>query len=250
VLLILSSINNIKWNLLQVQIFSPKVLLTSGIICFIVSIVWEILYQTKQTAQFNKNMCLTFGNMEISFKIDDIQSITDSSHTSAFVLPITTDLSEDCITSQNCAAGAFIIKHHSQRLERLKKILTEKANSKENNYCDIESVIVLPDDFNIPGKVFLVATSEHDKRRMTNPTIIFSSMKNVFHEATNYEIKHLYLPVIGSGHGGMNLTEALNLLIICFAFLSKEYPERRKITICIREEDKKDIKPAFLHSFY
>jgi len=237
----------------SVRISSPIFLRILGGSCLFVSILLEILYHRKKTITrlniFEKNMCLRFGNMTISFKIEDIQLVADGSQRSSFVLPITTNLLDECITSQNCAAGAFIVKHHSQRLDKLKNILAEMATPKGTNYCDIESVLVLPDEFNTPSKIFLVVTSEYDKNRMTNPAIIFSSMRNILQNASNCEINHLYLPVIGSGHGSMGITEALNLLIICLLFLSYEFPENREITICIRQEDMPNIKSAFFYSF-
>ena len=243
----------------ETSISCPWILCIIGTLLIIVSIIlfvfekWCPRKENNTTAFiFNEDFRLSFHNISISFRFEDIQKIDNSTATCGFVLPISTNPFDGCITSASTAAGSFIAYRHTARIDKVRKILQNIATIGKNRnekIFDQGRVIVLSDEFNTPGKVMLVASSEHNNKQKTNPIILFKSLANILQAATDNEINHLYLPIIGSGHGGMSLTDALNLLIMHLKFLSQEYTERREITICIRAKEVSKINAALLKNY-
>ena len=257
VLVVLSCLEKIPIKDSESPISSPCVLLIVGLFLVVMAIILFIIekwHHYKDITKFSilkENSRLSFNNLSISFRFEDIQMIDNSTTTCGFVLPISTDPFDDCITSTSTAVGSFFAHRHLNRIEKTKEIIQKTVNGQNGskNILEKGSVIVLPDEFNIPGKTMLTVSSEHTNKHKTDPSTIFKSVENIFKEAANHGISHIYLPVIGSGYGGMNLTDAFNLIIMHLKFLSQEYTKRRNITICIRAKEVSDINSTFLNSY-
>lgn len=166
-----------------------------------------------------------------------------------------TSFADDCVTDKNSALGAFFNKHHSDKIsqfnQKIKTILAKKQiQPVENAHYAPATVLMLPDEFSIKAKIILVASSKRneDKGFYTDPAIISDSIQNIFKETSDKRISTFLFPIIGSGHAGLEITNALNLLILCIKHHSKKFNHVKNVIIFVRECDRQKINANFLNS--
>lgn len=191
----------------------------------------------------------------LTIRVLPIQKVSNLTNDSAFVLPANNSFADDCITDGKSALGAFFKEHHSEKImnfkERIKKILTEQSIFPiKGDLFKPATAIILPDEYSIKAKVILVASSVRNdgKGFYTNPSIICDSIYNVFEKTADKKINTFYFPIIGSGHAGLETTEALNLMLLFIKFHTKQFHHVKNITIFVLENDIKKIKANFLNS--
>ena len=226
-----------------------------GCVLIFTGLILHFFFSDKQTKKLKDKTTLKFNSTTLTIKIANIQDESNLTVDSAFVLPANDTFVDDCVTDNKTALGSFFSKHHSNKIPTFNENL--KAILKAKNILPIDgahykpaTVLILPEEFSIKSKVILVASSVRniDKGFHTDPEIISKSIFNVFKETKEERINTFYFPIIGSGHAGMECTEALNLLILCIKFYSRQFNHAKNIFIFIREIDSKKIDANFLNS--
>lgn len=234
---------------------TPKpIFIILGGFFIVLGIVLHYLFRDKQTKKLRNNTSLKFNSTTITIKIANIQDEENLTNDSAFVLPANTTFADDCVTDNKSALGSFFSKHHSEKLptfnQRIKEILNnQNILPVEDNHYEPGTVILLPEEFSIKAKVILIASSVRstDKGFYTDPAIISNSIFNLFKETSEKRISTFYIPIIGSGHAGLELTQALNLLLLCLKFHTKQFHHPKNIFIFVREVDSEKINASFLN---
>ena len=236
---------------------SPKLLfIILGGIFIILGLILHFIFRDKQTKKLRDKTTLKFNSTTLTIKIANIQDEENLTNDSAFVLPANTTFVDDCVTDNMSALGSFFNKHHSDKIPTFNKKLKEIL--KAQNIFPIEgvhfapaTVLILPEEFSIKAKVILVASSVRNigKGFHTDPAIVSNSIYNIFQETADKRISTFFIPVIGSGHAGLEITDALNLLILCVKFHSKKFHHPKNVFIFVRESDSKKINANFLNSF-
>ncbi|TAE88068.1 MAG: hypothetical protein EAY81_03315 [Bacteroidetes bacterium] len=218
-------------------------------------ILYFVLTEKKSKRLKNKTT-LKFNSTELTIKIADIQDAENLSNDCAFILPCNTSFVDDCVTDNKTALGAFFNKHHSEKIpqfhQKLKTILKSKGLQPiEGIHYAPSTVLILPEEFSISAKVILVASSVRNTGQgfHTDPSIISNTIYNLFQQTADQRISTFFIPIIGSGHAGLEITEALNLLILCIKFHSKKFHHPKNVYIFVREKDSQKINASFLNSF-
>lgn len=209
----------------------------------------------KKSKKLKDKITLKFNSTTLTIKITDIQDAENLTNDCAFVLPANTSFVDDCVTDNKTALGAFFNKHHSDKIpqfnQKLKTILKSKGlQPVEGIHYAPSTVLILPEEFSIRAKVILVASSVRNTGRgfHTDPAIISNTIFNLFQQTADLRISTFFIPIIGSGHAGLEITEALNLLILCIKFHSKKFHHPKNVYIFVRENDSKKINASFLNS--
>jgi len=229
--------------------------LVIGGILILLGIILHIGLLGKQIIKLKDQTTLTFNSTTLTIKIANIQDADNLTNNSAFILPANTSFVDDCVTDNKSALGAFFKEHHSEKIpdfnEKLKLILVaSNIHPIEGTHYKPATVLILPEEYSIKAKVILVASSEKKSGKgfETTPSLISDSIRNIFKETADKRIDTFFFPVIGSGHAGMEITEALNLLILCIKFYSKQFHHAKNVFIFVREVDCKRINASFLNS--
>ena len=236
---------------------SPKLLfIILGGIFIVLGIVIHFIQLDKQTKKLKDKTTLKFNSTTLTIKIANIQDEDNLTIDSAFVLPANNTFVDDCVTDYKSALGSFFNKHHSDKIptfnQKLKEILhTQNILPFDGIHYEPATVLILPEEFSIKSKVILVASSIRNSGRgfHTNPAIISESILNVFKETADKRISTFFIPVIGSGHAGLEITQALNLLLLCIKFYSNQFHHPKNIFIFVRKIDSQKINANFINSF-
>ncbi|MFM2226554.1 MAG: hypothetical protein RJA07_2756 [Bacteroidota bacterium] len=226
-------------------------------VCFIGGgLVLYFALTERKSKKLKDKTTLKFNSTTLTIKIADIQDAENLTNDCAFVLPANTSFVDDCVTDNKTALGAFFNKHHSEKIpqfnQKLKAILKSKnLQPVEGIHYAPSTVLILPEEFSIRAKVILVASSVRNTGQgfHTDPAIISNTIYNLFQQTADQRISTFFIPIIGSGHAGLEITEALNLLILCIKFHSKKFHHPKNVFIFVRENDSKKINASFLNSF-
>jgi len=222
----------------------------------VVGLVLYFVLSEKKNKKLGDKTTLKFNATTLTIKIAELQNAENLSNDCAFVLPANTSFVDDCVTDNKTALGAFFNKHHSDKIpqfnQKLKTILKLKGLQPiDGIHYAPSTVLILPEEFSIKAKVILVASSVRNTGQgfHTDPAIISNTICNLFQQTADQRISTFFIPIIGSGHAGLEITEALNLLILCIKFHSKKYHHPKNVYIFVRENDRKKINASFLNSF-
>ena len=227
----------------------------AGIIVIIAGIVLHFVSCDKKMKKLVDGTTIKFNSTILTIKIGDIQNEEGVSKDSAFVLPANTTFADDCVTDINSALGSFFNKHHAEKIpsfsKNIQRILKDKRIPSNGGNYESATVLILPDEYSIQSKVILIASSERSSEKgfNTTPSIISNSIYNLFEATAEQRIRKFYIPIIGSGHAGLEITEALNLMILCIKFHSRQFHHPSNITIFVRKKDKNKINASFLNYF-
>lgn len=231
-------------------------ILTLSIAFVVTGIILIFVLRDKKLKKLIDGTSVKFNSTTLKIKFGDIQDENEVSSDSAFVLPANTTFADDCVTDTKSALGSFFNKHHPEKIpgfaKSIQRILKSKGiETTDGIYYHPSTVLILPEEYSIQSKVILVASSVRNSGKgfRTDPSIISNCIYNLFKETADKRIRKFYLPVIGSGHAGLEITEALNLLILCIKFHSKKFHHPTNITIFVRVNDVGKINASFLNCF-
>ncbi|MCK4352573.1 macro domain-containing protein [candidate division WOR-3 bacterium] len=214
-----------------------------------------VFFKSRIIKKLKDKTKIEFSQVSLIIRIGNLQDADINGEDTAFVLPVNTTFTDECITDTKSVLGSFFNKHHSSKIlnfnTQLQEILAENHISPlSSGRYELSTIIILPDKYSIPAKLILVASTEKctGKGFYTTPSTIDNCVHNVFQETADKRIANLCFPIIGSGHGGMGKTEALNLLVLCIKFYAKQFNHVKNVFIFIREIDSKEINASFLNS--
>jgi hypothetical protein len=232
------------------------IIFSVGIGFIILGIILHLAQLDKKTKKLKDKSKLKFNSTILTIKIGDIQDENELTNDSAFVLPANTSFADDCVTDTKSALGAFFTKHYPDKIptftQNLQAILeTKNMKPIEGIHYEPSTILILPDEYSIKSKVILMASSVRSTGSgfRTDPSIISNCIFNLFKETADKRISTFYLPIIGSGHAGLDITEALNLLILSIKFHSKSFHHPKNVYIFVRERDKNKINASFLNCY-
>lgn len=227
-----------------------------GIVFILLGLILHFIEFEKKTKKLKDKSVLKFNSTTLTIKVGDIQDENELTNDSAFVLPANTSFADDCVTDTKSALGAFFNKHYPEKIptfsQNLQTILkTKNIKPIEDIYYKPSTILILPEEYSIKSKVILIASSVRSTGSgfRTDPSIINNCIFNLFKETADKRISTFYLPIIGSGHAGLDITEALNLLVLTIKFHSKNFHHPKNIYIFVREKDKNKINASFLKCY-
>lgn len=199
-----------------------------------------------------------FGPTILEFIEGKIQEIVPISN-SAFILPVNNTFIDDCIDDEKSATGNFFkhhfIKNFNKKDELQQAILKELTGIKKTDiYYPEGTTLILPEEYNIEDDCKCIITASAIRSKTTGiistPGSIYKSINNVYLKTKNLKIETLYMPVIGSGHGGLEFTDSLLCLIMIIKDLSKRNHHIKNVKIVIRKEDYNKINKFNIYSSF
>lgn len=213
------------------------------IIAFIVKRCWEYII-IKKSATISKGLSLKVSRCKVTIKKGDIQDISAVDKTAAVVLPANTTFVDDCITDPNSALGSYFLKHFPEKIPKMKKVFY-KALKKSRYYPNDNreyppgTTILLPPPFNSPVNIIITAPTDRKEEVgiRAEPSSICKSIQEAFKLTSDKKIKKLYLPILGTGHGGLNIYDGLVFLLLAIKYSSSRFHHIKEINIVVREKD-------------
>lgn len=184
------------------------------------------------------------GQLTIRIQIGEIQSISDASRTSAIILPANTTFVDDCATDKRTAMGAFFLDRFPEMVATLPTVFENELTSL-GLHADVHgqfapgTTIILPEAFSKPAKIVVTAATTRmgGAGMASNPCIICSCVESILKSTADQRVDTLFLPILGSGHGGVDRGMALLFLVLAILHFSKRYHHITHAQIVVHPQD-------------
>lgn len=245
--LIVSFINYNKTNGLTIISKPNNIMLLIGAILIIIGIILFLLAFRKRKfnkLNLNKGIELKREKLIITIKLGEIQSIPDLHNNSAIVLPANTTFIDDCAIDKRTAMGSFILENFPDKISELptifKNIISKLSiKNQDTKQYPPGTTFILSNEFSKPARVIITASTTRDSRSgiISSPDIIYSCVKEIFSITANERIDTLFIPILGSGHGGIDKGFALLFQLFSIIYFCKYYHHISKINIIIHPKD-------------
>jgi O-acetyl-ADP-ribose deacetylase (regulator of RNase III) len=167
-------------------------------------------------------------------KIEEVEKKDDA----VVVLPANEYFDDECIKDQKSSLGAYVDKHFKNQISEFQKIVADELSRKnvpmtEQNKKDGEGLqnsygigtcVLLEKPINTSEKVLLVSVTEQRAGLglYSNISFVYKAVSGVYKKATDNRIRNIYVPLLGSGHGGLNKRIALLSLVTAFTELMEK----------------------------
>lgn len=227
----------------------------AGLILVLVGVLLFLLTNRSRAKNvhldYSKGVEIKRGNLTIRIQTGEIQSITTSTRNAVIVLPANTTFVDDCATDKRTAMGAFFLDRFPDRVAALPDLFsdilaTSGLHPDENGQFMAGTTIILPDDFAKPAKVVITASTI----RMaglgitSNPHVICSCVEGILKCTVDQRVDTIYLPILGSGHGGVDRGMALLFLLLALLHFSKTYHHMRHVQIIVHPKDVESLNQS------
>lgn len=220
----------------------------SGFILLIVGVVLYYLTNRNQTKNvrldYNKGVEISRPNLKIRIKSGEIQSIVSANRNSAIVLPANTTFVDDCATDKRTALGAFFLDRFPEHTTALQTLFPNILAAQglypdDNGQFPAGTTIIMPDDFAKPAKVVITASTIRIAGAgiTSNPHVICNCIEGILKCTADQRIDTIYMPIIGSGHGGVDRGMALLFLLLAVLHFSKMYHHIKLVQIIVHPKD-------------
>ncbi len=193
-------------------------------------------------------------------KIEDADLIGPSN---AVVLPANEFFDDECIRDDRSALGAYMLRHFPGKIEDIQRLVAARLENLPSKTVEKEKG-ALKTSYGIGTCVFLetpsspshriILTAVTEKRAGTGLkaeiSFIYRAIREVVSVADDQRLSDLYMPVIGSGHGGLRTEVALfSMVSALFEVLCKPFGHRLNINIVVFRNDarsKPEVSPKAL----
>lgn len=200
--------------------------------------------RTGKKPTIKKGMSFSFNQFTINLKVGRIQEISGLNKNSAVVLPANTTFIDDCITDEKSALGAFFLKFYPQKISKVSEDIEQQLQNggykkDEHGSYAPGATIILPEEYNTPAKTIMTASTIRQERVgiWSHPSTICECIRQVFEITADKKIERLYMPILGSGHGGLDINDAVFFLILSLKYYAKLSHHIRTVDIMIIEND-------------
>jgi O-acetyl-ADP-ribose deacetylase (regulator of RNase III) len=199
-----------------------------------------------------------FGTTEIKIDFGGLQEIAPAHPAAAdigVVLPANDFFDDDCLAASNTACGAYVAARFPNNMTDLrsqmraaKKTLpvhesVEKEAGRRADSYGIGKCLVLSNPAKSSPTVIFAAVSTKRARTGIRSTLssLDSAIECVLHEANDHRLKSLYLPLFGSGEGGLLPTTSLAAMLSSLAInLGRQATQSvTSVTIVLFQKDPK-----------
>ncbi|MCL5422504.1 MAG: hypothetical protein M1461_08560 [Nitrospirae bacterium] len=193
---------------------------------------------------YNKGVEIQRGDLTIRIQIGEIQSIAAATRNSVIVLPANTTFIDDCATDKRTAMGAFFLDRFPDKVAALpdlfsKILAVNGSHPDEDGQFTAGTTIILPDDFAKPAKVVVTASTIRmaGSGITSSPQVICSCVEGILKCTADQRIDTIYLPILGSGHGGVDRGMALLFLLFAVLHFARAYHHIRLVQIIVHPKD-------------
>ncbi len=203
-------------------------------------------------ATIRKGITIEFPKCRVNIKIGRIEKITNGSTDAVVILPANTSFIDDCINDKGSALGSYLSTHYGERALKINGVMKKELKKSGYSLLDgerypIGTSIILPSPYDLPLKVIITAVTNrvHGIGIIATPSGISKCIEEIFKISADKKISRIYLPLIGSGHGGLDKYDTLVFLVLAIKHASESHHHIREANILIRNEDEDEFKEAY-----
>lgn len=192
------------------------------------------------------------SNTTINILFGRLETLSSNSDESMVVLPANEFFDDECIRDGNSALGAYVNHRFTNQDKQIEALITtslknchhieveKEVGIKQKSYGVGEGVFLKKPLGSNQPILFLAVTTKRAKEGIrAEMSYIFQGMRKIQHIAADNRINSAYIPIMGSGHGGLKKEVALFalLLAVCDSVTKLNGHHLKTINIVIFQSD-------------
>ena len=155
----------------------------------------------------------------ITGKIENIEGV--GTH-GAIARPSNTLFDDECIQDSRSALGAFFQKHFPTGIDKIQTLITKRVSElpsdSRNTSAELlpGTTVFLDKPLGSQYRVLVTAVTRFSPEAgiRADTLSLIASIKAVFKISAIHRLSELYMPVLGTGHGGLGFSAALSLMLV------------------------------------
>jgi hypothetical protein len=207
-------------------------------------------------AKIKDGLKLKLAQTTVNLKTGKIQDASGLDRDTAVVLPVNTAFIDNCIRDKNSATGAYILEFYADKVSAIPEIMSKQLEKfghrkNENGTYAPGTTILLPSPYDTPAKVLMTASTIKKEKIgiISSPTNICECIRNCFELTADKKISKFRMPILGSGHGGLDINDALLILMLTINYYSRIHHHIKQIDLVAVESDIEKLKEASIQYF-
>jgi hypothetical protein len=184
-----------------------------------------------------------------------LETLSENSEESMVVLPANEFFDDECIRDNKSALGAYINHKFTNQDKQIEELISshlqdykcteieKEVGVTQKSYGVGEGVFLKKPLGSSQPILFIAATTKRAKEGLrAEMSYIFQAMRKIQHIAADNRINSAYIPIMGSGHGGLKKEVALFalLLAVCDSITKPNGHHLKTINIVIFQSDEKE----------
>jgi len=178
--------------------------------------------------------CVDLGRMTIKVILGRIEE-SDCDEECLVALPANEFFDDDCIHDAHSALGAFMQRHFKGSISDIQALVrtalanepTEEVNKKPGETASSYGVgkcvfLDRPLSSRLRIAMVSVTTQRANVGLRADAAFVFEAAASLQRVMVNHRLKRLYIPILGSGHGGLKGEVSLACMLIAFGELQRE----------------------------
>jgi len=206
-----------------------------------------------------KNIDLGFetniSKAKINILFGRLETLSSNSTESMVVLPANEFFDDECIRDKKSSLGAYVNHRFANQEKQIENLITthiecfqyieveKEVGVKQKSYGVGEGVFLKEPLGSRQPILFLAVTTKRAKEGLrTEMSYIFQAVRKIQHVAADNRIDSVFIPIMGSGHGGLKKEVALFALLLAVCdFITKPNGHHLKtINIVVFQSSEKD----------
>ncbi len=198
------------------------------------------------------------GKAEIRVKFGRLETIDTTENDCLIALPANEYFDDDCINDTRSALGAFMKHHFPYNIDDIQNVVRQKLQSyasqkferEPGNYYDsfgVGTCVYLEHPLSSTMRIGMVSvtTKRAGEGLRAEASNIFSSIESLSVVMADHRLNKIYIPLLGSGHGGLEAEVSLLCMLIAFSgILDKHTGHHVKSINIIIFKKNKNYKPV------
>ena len=170
----------------------------------------------------------------LNIKFGRIELLAESSDENLCALPANEYFDDDCIHDKRSALGAFMQHHFQERIIEIQDLVRASLPKGEHEQFEKQPGLKLT-SYGIGTRAFLdkplstsmriamvsVSTHRANVGIRADAAYIFACARSLYELMANRRMSRLYIPVMGSGHGGLRPETAVVYMLAAFGELQR-----------------------------
>lgn len=199
-----------------------------------------------------KGFKILISNCQVNINFDDIKNVDCSDAQSAIALPMNDTFDDECISDPKSSLGAFIQKYFPKGINDIQGLITNELKDVKCETSDntkvypLNTVIYLDGPLGSNQHIILVSVTTKRKNEgiKSDPSFISKGILEVFKFSADKKLTKLYMPVLGSGHGGVDFSISLYslLLEVIYNLKYNKFHHVKEINLIVYDPEKKLLK--------
>ncbi len=196
--------------------------------------------------------CVNLGRMTIRVVLGRIEE-SECDESSLVALPANEYFDDDCIHDTHSALGAYMQHHFKGRIPEIQELVARELASEPSNLVTKRPGVTAASygvgkcvflDFPLASRkriaMIAVTTQRTDVGLRADAAGIFDAAAAIQRVMANHRLTRLFVPVLGSGHGGLREEVSLACMLIAFGELQRKSASSLKevnIVVFRRDQD-------------